>query len=110
MAAPGCYPYDLAAWRLRRHLQFDQGDIWTRAANFHSRTPRYNAVYRLDLMTRSKRWADWLERCASGACPRPAIISSGSVPPAILRAQPQKIVKTPQPKYVPRTITVAPKA
>ena len=33
VAAAGCYPYELAAWRLRRHMQRDQGDLWTRVAN-----------------------------------------------------------------------------
>ena len=37
--AAGCYPYDLAAWRLRKHLELDAGDAWTRAANYHSRNP-----------------------------------------------------------------------
>jgi len=60
-AAPGCYSFDLAAWRLRQHLRKDQGDLWTRAANYHSRTPQYNAVYRADLMRRAAKWADWLE-------------------------------------------------
>jgi hypothetical protein len=57
----GCYPFDLAAWRLRMHIKRDGGDLWTRAANYHSRTPHYNAIYRLDLMRRAARWADWLE-------------------------------------------------
>jgi hypothetical protein len=60
VAAAGCYPYDLAAWRLRQHITKDQGDIWTRSANYHSRTPRLNQVYRADLMRRAARWADWL--------------------------------------------------
>ena len=62
VAAAGCYPYDLAAWRLRLHIRHDLGDLWTRAANYHSRTPRYNAVYRADLMRRAAKWADWLEK------------------------------------------------
>ncbi|MDF1486014.1 muramidase [Ramlibacter sp. H39-3-26] len=61
VAAAGCYPYDLAAWRLRMHIRNDAGDLWTRAANYHSRTPRHNAVYRADLMRRAARWAGWLE-------------------------------------------------
>lgn len=61
VAAAGCYPYELAAWRLRQHVRKDPGDLWTRIANYHSRTPRYNAVYRRDLMRRAARWADWLE-------------------------------------------------
>ncbi len=60
VAAGGCYSYDLAAWRLRQHLIKDHGDLWTRAANYHSRTPRVNAIYRADLMRRAVRWADWL--------------------------------------------------
>lgn len=61
VAATGCYPYDLAAWRLRKHLQNDHGDIWTRAANYHSRTPEFNNIYRADLMRKAAKWAAWLE-------------------------------------------------
>ncbi|MDN7880121.1 muramidase [Burkholderia aenigmatica] len=61
VAQAGCYPYDLAAWRIRGHLLRDAGDIWTRAANYHSRTPIYNATYRADLVVRAARWADWLQ-------------------------------------------------
>ena len=41
VAAIGCYPYELAAWRLRQHIKLDAGDIWTRCANYNSRTPRF---------------------------------------------------------------------
>jgi hypothetical protein len=61
VAAAGCYPYDLAAWWLRMHIKNDAGDLWTRAANYHSRTPQYNAIYRADLIHRAVKWADWLE-------------------------------------------------
>jgi hypothetical protein len=60
VAQGGCYSYDLAAWRLRGHLRNDQGDIWTRAANYHSRTPQYNAVYRASLRKRAAKWEKWL--------------------------------------------------
>lgn len=60
VAAPGCYAYELASWRLRSHLRNDQGDLWTRAANYHSRTPAYNAAYRSQLMQRAAKWAVWL--------------------------------------------------
>lgn len=60
VAAAGCYPFRLAAWRLRMHIRNDTGDLWTRAANYHSRTPRLNAVYRADLMRKAAKWADWL--------------------------------------------------
>jgi len=61
VAQAGCYPYDLAAWRVRQHIKNDKGDIWTKAANYHSRTPKYNAKYRADLITKAVKWADWLE-------------------------------------------------
>lgn len=61
VAASGCYSYDLAAWRLRMHIRNDKGDLWTKAANYHSRTPRYNTVYRADLIRKAIKWADWLE-------------------------------------------------
>jgi hypothetical protein len=61
VANSGCYSYDLAAWRVRLHIKNDKGDIWTKAANYHSRTPKYNAKYRADLIAKSVKWADWLE-------------------------------------------------
>jgi len=61
VAATGCYSFDLAAWRLRKHILHDTGDLWTRSANYHSRTRRYNAIYREDLMKKALKWADWLE-------------------------------------------------
>ncbi len=61
VAQAGCYSFDLAAWRLRGHIRNDKGDLWTRAANYHSRTPFYNARYRADLIVNSAKWADWLE-------------------------------------------------
>lgn len=60
VARGGCYSYDLAAWRLRGHLRNDQGDIWMRAANYHSRTPQYNAIYRASLIKRAGKWENWL--------------------------------------------------
>ena len=57
----GCYPYQLAAWRLRKHIVNDtQGDIWTRAANYHSYTPEYNFIYRAKLIRSADKWANWL--------------------------------------------------
>jgi hypothetical protein len=60
VAGPGCYPFELAAWRIRRHIKTDSGDLWTRVSNYHSRTPRYNAIYRADLIKRAAKWADWI--------------------------------------------------
>ncbi|HYQ91895.1 MAG TPA: muramidase [Candidatus Competibacteraceae bacterium] len=61
VAQAGCYSYELAAWRLRGHLRNDQGDLWTRASNYHSRTPHYNAIYRADLLIKASKWTDWLQ-------------------------------------------------
>lgn len=59
-AQSGCYPYDLAAWRIRGHLRNDAGDIWTRASNYHSRTPSFNSLYRTDLVKKAEKWGGWL--------------------------------------------------
>ena len=61
VAGSDCYPFDLAAWRLRMHIKRDAGDLWIRASNYHSRTPRYNAIYRTDLIRLAAKWADWLK-------------------------------------------------
>jgi hypothetical protein len=60
VATSGCYSFDLAAWRLRGHIKNDKGDLWTRVANYHSRTPKYNVVYRADLRLKAAKWADWV--------------------------------------------------
>ena len=60
VAASNCYPFDLAAWRLAGHLARDRGDLWTRAANYHSRTPTHNAIYRQKLVKAASHWETWL--------------------------------------------------
>ncbi|MDR4513611.1 transglycosylase SLT domain-containing protein [Nitrosomonas sp.] len=65
VANTGCYAYDLAAWRIRQHIQNDKGDIWTKATNYHSKTPAHNARYRADLIVKAVKWADWLEKTVS---------------------------------------------
>lgn len=61
VAQPGCYSYTLAAWRIRMHIRKDRGDLWTKAANYHSATPHLNVAYRADLMRRAARWGKWLD-------------------------------------------------
>lgn len=61
VARPGCYSYDLAAWRIRGHIKNDSGDIWTRAANYHSRTPYYNNIYQSQITPKAAKWQRWLE-------------------------------------------------
>ena len=63
VADSGCYPYMLATWRLRQHILYDKGNLWTKVANYHSRTSQYNARYRIKLKVAAWRWAGWLGRC-----------------------------------------------
>ncbi|MCU1533488.1 MAG: TrbN mating pair formation protein [Arthrobacter sp.] len=118
-AAFGCYSFDLAAWRLRQHIRKDKGDLWTRAANYHSRTPQYNTIYRADLMRRAVKWADWLDArfvtrdiTKSGAAPStPAVVqtaapvaplASNRVPTATPQAAPPDPWRSAS--YVPRKL------
>lgn len=58
----GCYNAELAAWLLRKSIETPTGqDYWTRAANYHSATPKYNAIYKSKLIPLAKRWGDWLQ-------------------------------------------------
>ncbi len=59
----GCYNAELAAWMLRQHIDEPTGqDFWTRVANYHSKTPKYNAVYRSKLIPFAIRWGNWLQQ------------------------------------------------
>ena len=82
VAASTCYPFELAAWRLAGHLARDRGDVFTRAANYHSRTPRYNAIYRGKLIKAAASWEIWLtEHFAVRVIPthrRTALTKNGS--------------------------------
>lgn len=59
----GCYNAELAAWLLRKRLDEPTGqDFWTRAANYHSKTPQFNAVYRRKLIPLAVQWGKWLQQ------------------------------------------------
>ncbi len=72
---PGCYAYHLAAWRIRWSLLRDGGDYWTRVANYHSRTPAYNRVYRAQVILGAQRWDAWLRQ-------RYSVSAAGQRPPS----------------------------
>ena len=55
-----CYPWFLAAWRIHNQLVDDHGGFWTRAARYHSATPRYVEAYRHKLLEYAPRWRAWL--------------------------------------------------
>lgn len=104
VATGGCYAFYLAAWRLQGHLALDQGDLWQRAANYHSRTPRYNARYRTVLIANASRWSTWLASCAKASClttARPSL-PAGTV--LDRRSGPAKPRAT---SYIPRQISVS---
>ncbi|EST17813.1 transglycosylase SLT domain protein [Pseudomonas putida S610] len=115
----GCYAYDLAAWRLRGHVRNDRGDLWTRVANYHSRTPAINARYRQQVMRRAAWWADWLdERFATQQIAQAAVlsgapgqapvvaanISSGATP--VVETQPGVAQPKAAATYVPRGLVL----
>lgn len=62
VAIKGCYPYDLAAWRITNHIENDKGDIYQKVSNYHSYTPYYNEIYKRDLVIKAKKWSKWLKR------------------------------------------------
>jgi hypothetical protein len=61
VAVRGCYNAEIAAWLLKLHLERNTGqDFWTRAANYHSGTPKFNAKYKAKLIPYSVSWGQWL--------------------------------------------------
>jgi hypothetical protein len=60
VAGDDCYAYQLAAWRLRKHIREDRGDLWTRVADYHSTTPELNALYRAGVIRRARYWERYL--------------------------------------------------
>jgi len=109
VAVSGCYPYDLAAWRIHGHIANDTGDIWTKAANYHSRTPYYNSIYRADLMVRANKWANWLDDLLSGDTNKiNAVLAAIPATKTVTVSEPQPIKKAAivaaNTNYVPRQI------
>ena len=100
-----CYAFDLAAWRLRGHLQHDKDDVWTRAANYHSRTPKYNQIYRADLMKKAAVWGRWLDaRFTTYAVTTPGVspLKSVRVPVSVHQPVVHRIKPASTPHYNPQ--------
>ena len=58
----GCYNAEIAAFLLGKRLREPgEQDFWTKAANYHSKTPKFNAIYRKKLVALSTEWANWLQ-------------------------------------------------
>ena len=49
-----------AAYKLKDHIKFDKGDLLTRLAMYHSKTPKYNEIYKKKIVFHSKYWSDFL--------------------------------------------------
>lgn len=118
VAAAGCYSFDLAAWRLRQHIKHDKGDLWTRIANYHSRTYAHNTVYRADLMVRACKWANWLSaRFVTYDVTKADVpASTPEAPLAVIPAMSLTVMRAQQPtiatslnnsRYVPRKIVIS---
>ena len=102
-SAAGCYSFDLAAWRLRQHIKKDKGDLWTRVANYHSRTYIYNTAYRADLMVKADKWADWLSvRFVTYDVTKPGV----AIPAAMPAQKPAKPTSRNSAAYVPRKLII----
>ncbi|ATH80271.1 muramidase [Pseudomonas sp. KHPS1] len=102
----GCYSYDLAAWRIRGHVRNDSGDLWTRVANYHSRTPAVNARYRQLIMRRAAYWADWLdERFATQQVEQHSVFSGSpaGTPTTTVEVEPMLQATSAQRDVAPRS-------
>ncbi|TWA81518.1 hypothetical protein FBY14_1249 [Azospirillum brasilense] len=60
VADRGCYPYELAAWRIKKHVVEDKGSFWKRVANYHSRNSAPNQRYQSLIKPRAQKWWRWL--------------------------------------------------
>ncbi len=56
----GCYNYAMAAYLLAKQISNCKQEYWTCVANYHSKTPERNAVYRRKIIPLAIKWADYL--------------------------------------------------
>lgn len=67
LSSRGCYNAQFAAMLLSEALSQrtkQDLDIYTRAAGYHSWTPKYNAIYRKKLVKYTGEWQQWLNQNA----------------------------------------------
>lgn len=57
-----CFSFQVAAYKLKEHIKFDKGDLLTRLAMYHSKTPKYNEIYKKKIVFHSKYWSDFLQK------------------------------------------------
>ena len=58
-----CYPWFLAAWRIRGQLIHagPHTGFWTAIAHYHSETPAIAAAYRRKLLRYAPAWRQWIK-------------------------------------------------
>lgn len=58
----GCYNYDMAAYKLQRHLLNCDLGFWTCAARYHSKTPEPNLRYQGFIIPLAAKWERYLKQ------------------------------------------------
>lgn len=57
-----CFSFQTAAYKIKNHIKFDKGDLLTRLAMYHSKTPKYNEIYKKKIISHSKYWSNFLQK------------------------------------------------
>ena len=57
-----CFSFQVAAFKLKEHIKFDTGDLLSRLAMYHSKTVKFNEIYKKKLVFHSKYWSDFLKQ------------------------------------------------
>lgn len=55
-----CFSFQVAAYKIKEHIKYDKGDLLTRLAMYHSKTPYYNEIYKKKIVAHSKYWSNFL--------------------------------------------------
>ena len=61
LQSDGCFPYYVAAYKIKRHLIEDKGSYWQKVATYHSRTIEYNLNYQKKIRPIAEKWSIWLK-------------------------------------------------
>ena len=55
-----CFSFEVAAFKIKEHIKNDSGDLLTRIAMYHSKTYKFNEIYKQKLIYYCKYWSDYL--------------------------------------------------
>ncbi len=55
-----CFSFEVAAFKIKEHIKNDSGDLLTRIAMYHSKTYKFNEIYKHKLIDYCKYWSDYL--------------------------------------------------